>query len=143
MINRKIRLGVIGVGVGAAEMLPPMEQADYIDLFAAADVNPDVRSRFAERYPNARVYDDAKALLSDPDVDAVWISTPNRFHGPMTIMAAEHGKHVVVEKPMALNMQQAEQMVAACSRNGVVLIAGHTQSFQPHFRLMRQIVQSG
>ena len=141
--TKPLKLGVIGIGVGAAEMLPPMERAPYIDLFAGADVNPDVRQRFQARYEEARVYDSAEALCKDPDVEAVWISTPNRFHGPMTVLAANHGKHVVVEKPMALNLRQAEEMVEACDRNGVKLVAGHTQSFMPHIRLMRQIVASG
>ena len=140
---KPLKLGVIGVGVGAAEMLPPMERASYIELFAGADFDPDVRERFKSRYPNARVYASAEELVSDPDVEAVWISTPNRFHAPMTILAANHGKHVVVEKPMALDMKQAEEMVEACEKNGVKLVAGHTQSFQPHVRLMRQIVASG
>ena len=100
---KPLKLGVIGVGVGAAEMLPPMERASYIDLFAGADIDPDVRERFKARYPNARVYASAEELVADPDVEAVWISTPNRFHAPMTILAANHGKHVVVEKPMALD----------------------------------------
>ena len=141
--TKPLKLGVIGIGVGAAEMLPPMERAPYIDLFAGADVNPSVRERFQARYEEARVYDSAEALCNDPDVEAVWISTPNRFHGPMTVLAANHGKHVVVEKPMALDIRQAEEMVEACDRNGVKLVAGHTQSFQPHVRLMRQIVASG
>ena len=140
---KPLKLGVIGVGVGAAEMLPPMERASYIELFAGADIDPDVRERFKSRYPNARVYASAEELVSDPDVEAVWISTPNRFHAPMTILAANHGMHVVVEKPMALDMKQAEEMVEACEKNGVKLVAGHTQSFQPHVRLMRQIVASG
>ena len=140
---KPLKLGVIGVGVGAAEMLPPMERASYIDLFAGADIDPDVRERFKARYPNARVYASAEELVADPDVEAVWISTPNRFHAPMTILAANHGKHVVVEKPMALDIKQAEEMVEACEKNGVKLVAGHTQSFQPHVRLMRQIVASG
>jgi phthalate 4,5-cis-dihydrodiol dehydrogenase len=140
---KPLKLGVIGIGVGAAEMLPPMERADFIDLFAGADVNADVRKRFKERYPAARVYASAEELVKDPDVEAVWISTPNRFHAPMTILAANHGKHVVVEKPMALTLREAEEMVETCKRNGVHLVAGHTQSFMPHIRLMRKIVRSG
>jgi phthalate 4,5-cis-dihydrodiol dehydrogenase len=140
---KPLKLGVIGIGVGAAEMLPPMERADFIDLFAGADVNADVRARFKERYPEARVYASAEELVQDPDVEAVWISTPNRFHAPMTVLAANHGKHVVVEKPMALTLREAEEMVEACERNGVHLVAGHTQSFMPHIRLMRKIVRSG
>lgn len=138
-----LRLGIIGIGVGAAEILPPMERAEYIDLCAGADINPAVRSQFKERYPQARVYESAESLLQDGNVEAVWISTPNRFHAPMAILAAEHGKHVVVEKPMALDLEQADKMIEACDRNGVKLVAGHTQSFQPHIRLMRQVLNSG
>jgi phthalate 4,5-cis-dihydrodiol dehydrogenase len=143
MANKPLKLGVIGVGVGAAEMLPPMENADFIDLFAGADINPSVRERFQARYKDTRVYASAEEMVKDPDVEAVWISTPNMYHAPMTILAAQHGKHVVVEKPMALDMKQAEEMVETAEKNGVTLIAGHTQSFSPHMRLMRQIVQSG
>jgi phthalate 4,5-cis-dihydrodiol dehydrogenase len=143
MTEQPVRLGVIGIGVGAAEILPAMERATYIDLFAGCDINPSVRERFKERYPNARVYATAEEMVKDPDVEAVWVATPNKYHGPMTLLAAQHGKHVVVEKPMALNMQEAEAMVETCKKNGVKLIAGHTQSFKPHIRLMRQIVRSG
>ncbi|MCH7655694.1 MAG: Gfo/Idh/MocA family oxidoreductase [Chloroflexi bacterium] len=143
MAEKQMNLGVIGIGVGASEMLPRMESAEFINLYAGADINPDVRKRFGERYPEAKVYDSAEAMVEDPNVDCVWISTPNMYHAPMTILAAEHGKHVVVEKPMALDIEQAEAMVAACDKAGVKLIAGHTQSFGPHIRLMRQIVNSG
>ena len=143
MAEKPLKLGVIGIGVGASEMLPPMENADFIDLYAGADINPDVRKRFGERYPNAKVFASAEEMVADPDVEAVWISTPNMYHAPMTVLAANHGKHVVVEKPMALNMKQAEEMVEAAAKNGVKLVAGHTQSFGPHIRLMRQIVNSG
>ena len=143
MAEKQLKLGVIGIGVGASEMLPRMESAEFIDLYAGADINPDVRKRFGERYPEAKVYASAEEMVADPDVDCVWISTPNMYHAPMTILAAEAGKHVVVEKPMALDMKQAEAMVEACDKAGVKLVAGHTQSFGPHIRLMRQIVNSG
>src|SRR5436190_8856525 len=141
--TRALKLGLIGVGVGATEMLPAMEAMEEIDLFAAADVVPETREQFKKRYPNARVYDSAEALVKDPDVEAVWIATPNRFHGPHTILAAEHGKHVVVEKPMALNIQQAEQMVEAADKNGVKLLAGHTRSYTLPIQAMRKIIVSG
>ena len=143
MAEKQLKLGVIGIGVGASEMLPHFEAADFVDLYAGADINPDVRKRFGERYPEAKVYASAEEMLADPDVDCVWISTPNMYHAPMTILAAQAGKHVVVEKPMALDMKQAEAMVEACDKAGVKLVAGHTQSFGPHIRLMRQIVNSG
>src|SRR5581483_2293649 len=140
---RALKLGLIGVGVGAAEMLPAMEAMDEIDLFAAADVVPETRQRFKARYPNARVYESAEALVEDPDVEAVWIATPNRLHGPHTILAAEHGKHVVVEKPMALNIEEAERMVEAAEKNKVKLLAGHTRSYTLPIQAMRRIITSG
>ena len=141
--TKALKLGLIGVGVGAAEMLPAMEAMEEIDLFAAADVVPETRERFKARYPNARVYDSAEALVKDPDVEAVWIASPNRFHGPHTILAAEHGKHVVVEKPMALTIEQAEQMVEAADKNKVKLLAGHTRSYTLPIQAMRKIIVSG
>ena len=77
MVDRPVKLGVIGIGAGAAEMLPPIEVAEFIDLYVGADINPDVRKRFGERYMEAKVLESAEALVGDPDVEAVWISTPN------------------------------------------------------------------
>src|SRR5712691_2588601 len=128
MSDRKLKLGIVGIGVGASEILPAMEATANIELVAGADVNPRVRETFQKRY-NARAYDSVEKLCDDPEVEAVWISTPNKFHAPHTIVAAERGKHVVVEKPMAISLQEAEGMIAAAEKNRIKLICGHTQSF--------------
>ena len=85
----------------------------------------------------------SRKLCADPNVEAVWVSTPNRFHAPHTIIAANAGKHVVVEKPMAISLQEAEQMIEASIKNKIKLLCGHTQSFGPHIRTMRKIIRSG
>ncbi len=136
-------MGMVGIGVGGAEILPAMVSTPGIELYAGADINPITRERFKEKYPEAKVYDSIEALCADPNVDAVWVSTPNRFHAPHTIYALEHGKHVVVEKPMALSIQEAEAMVEAAEKNKRILTAGHTDSFSFHIRAMRRIVNSG
>src|SRR5438128_10650618 len=97
--TRLLKMSMIGVGVGGTEILPAMETMPEIDLYAGADINPLTRQRFKERYPEAEVYDSIESLCADPDVEAVWVSTPNRFHAPYTIYALEHGKHVVVRSP--------------------------------------------
>jgi phthalate 4,5-cis-dihydrodiol dehydrogenase len=140
---RTLKIGLIGIGVGASEILPAMEAMEELDLIAGADVVLATRERFKQRFPNATVYDSAEKLVADPNVEAVWIATPNRFHGPHTILAAQHGKHVVVEKPMAISLQQAEEMVETAEKNGVKLLAGHTQSFSLPIRTMRKIILSG
>ena len=140
---RRLKMAMVGIGVGGAEILPAMESMDSIELFAGADINEVTRQRFKERYPNTRVFPSIEALCADPDVDAVWISSPNRFHAEHAIVAANHGKHVVVEKPMALSLAQAEEMVKAADKNGIKLLAGHTMSYSLPIRAMRKIIASG
>ena len=139
---RKLKMGMIGIGVGGTEMLPAMEAMEELDLIAGADPNTTTLERFKARY-GARTYTSAEALCQDPDVEAVWVSSPNRFHAEHAILAANNGKHVVVEKPMAVSLQEAEQMIEAADRNGVKLLAGHTRSFTMPVRAMRKIIQSG
>jgi len=140
--KRTLGMAMVGIGVGGTEMLPAFEQMETLDLVAAADINPTTRERFTQRY-EAKAYPSIEELCEDKDVEAVWISTPNRFHAPHAIYALEHGKHVIVEKPMALNLEQAQAMIDAAKRSGNVLIAGHTRSFIPPFRKMYNIIQSG
>jgi phthalate 4,5-cis-dihydrodiol dehydrogenase len=134
---------MIGIGVGGAEILPSMEAMDSIDVAAGADVVPQTLERFKARFPDAHTYLSAEELCRDPDVDAVWVSSPNRFHAEHTIMAANHGKHVVVEKPMAVTLGDAERMVEAAERNGVKLLAGHTRAFTLPIRAIRKAITSG
>jgi phthalate 4,5-cis-dihydrodiol dehydrogenase len=140
--KRTLKMGMVGIGVGGTEMLPDFEAMEEIDLVAGADLNPETRARFAARY-EAKAYATIEELCADPEVEAVWISTPNRFHAEHTIIAANHGKHVVVEKPMALSLGDADRMIEACHKNGVTLLAGHTRSYTPPVRAMRRIVSSG
>ena len=139
---RKLKMGMIGIGVGGTEMLPAMEAMPELELMAGADLNPTTLERFEARY-GARTYTSAEDLCNDPDVEAVWVSSPNRFHAQHAILAANHGKHVVVEKPMAITLQEAEQMIEAAEKNGVKLLAGHTRSFTMPIRAMRRVIQSG
>lgn len=142
-LPKTLRMSMVGIGVGGAEILPAMETTPGVELYAGADINPITRERFHERYPEAKIYDSIESLCADPDVDAVWVSTPNRFHGPHTIYALEHGKHVVVEKPMALSLAEADAMNEAAVKSGNILMAGHTQSYSLPIRAMRKIVKSG
>ncbi len=141
--RRRLNMGIIGMGVGATEMLPAMGAMTEINLMACADVNAEVRERFKQRYPAAVTYSSAEELCRDPNVEAVWVSSPNRFHAEHSVLALNHGKHVVVEKPMALNLDQAQQMVAAADKNDRQLLAGHTRAFTLPIRAMRKIILSG
>ena len=74
-----LKIGMIGIGVGGAEILPSMEAMDTIDVVAGADIVPATLERFSNRFPSAKTYSSAEALCNDPNVEAVWVSSPNRF----------------------------------------------------------------
>lgn len=140
--TKTLRVGIAGLGVASTQILPPMEAFDGIRITAAADERAEALQAFEQRY-GGHGHHTVEQLAGDPDVDAVWVSTPNQFHCEHVITCVEHGKHVVVEKPMALSLEECERMVEAAERNGVKLLCGHTQSFNPAIRAMRQVVLSG
>ena len=143
MIARSLRIGVAGLGQGAAGMIPSMNAMPEIELVAGADLNPAMRDGFTQRFPGVRAYATVEELCRDADVEAVYVGTPNRFHCPHAIEAMRNGKHVIVEKPMAITLDEADRMVEAAAANGVKLLAGHTRSYSLWTRAMRKIVQSG
>ena len=141
--ERRVRIGFVGIGMGASMILYQLDDLPQFEMAAGADVNPRVREAFHDRYPDARVYDDADKLFADPDVEAVWIATPNQFHAPMAVAAARQGKHVVIEKPMALSIEDGLRMIEAAEDNHVSLLCGHTLGFSPQVRAMRRVIKSG
>jgi phthalate 4,5-cis-dihydrodiol dehydrogenase len=109
---------------------------------AGADINPRALQTFKAKY-GAKTYASIEALCDDPDVDTVWIATPNTCHCPHTILAAERGRHIIVEKPMAISLAEAERMIAAAERHGVQLLCGGSRSSSAVVRTMREVVVSG
>src|SRR5262245_47197491 len=140
--TRRMRVGVAGLGAGAVQVIRAMAHAPYIQLTAAADVRPEALETFTSRF-QGRTYTSVEALCRDPEVEVVWISTPNQFHCEHTILAARHGKHVVVEKPMALTLDEAQRMTAAAEQHGVQLLCGHTASLMAANQAMRRLITSG
>ena len=140
--DEPLRVGLVGVGVGANQLLPALTTNRHIRFVAAADVRQDALERLAREF-SVRTYPSVEALCDDRDVEAVWIATPNHLHAPHVIAAAERGKHVIVSKPMAITLDEAMAMNAAAERHRVKLLAGHTQSMAPTIRRMAELVRSG
>ena len=137
-----IGLGIAGLGMAGAVMVQAAAAHDGYVLRAAADPHPAPRAAFARDF-NAAVYDDVRALCADPAVEVVYIATPHQFHAPHAILAAEHGKHVILEKPMALTLADCDAIIAAADRNHVHLVVGHTHGFDPAVHVMRLLIASG
>ena len=137
-----LRLGVIGLGMAGAVMVHAAKRHPGVVLAAAADPQPGPREAFGRDF-NARTYADARALCEDPAVEVVYIATPHQFHAEHAIMAAERGKHVILEKPMALTLADCDRIIAAVERANVHLIVGHTHAFDSAVRTMRGLIASG
>ncbi|MFN8400288.1 MAG: Gfo/Idh/MocA family oxidoreductase [Anaerolineales bacterium] len=102
-----------------------------LDLVAVINHKPDSMSEFGKRFGIERQYDTVDVMLKDGGVDALVISTPNYLHAPQTIAALLAGVHVMVEKPMAMNAQEAESMNAAAEKFGALLMVAHCWRFDP------------
>lgn len=142
-MSRVLRMGMVGLGQGAAGTLPTIAAMPEIELVAGADLDPAMRDGFLTSYPHTRAYESVEALCADPTIDAVWIATPNRFHCEHALVAMRRGKHVIVEKPMAVSLAEADRMVESARENAVTLLCGHTRSLSIWNRAIRRVVLSG
>lgn len=142
MSDRILRLGVIGLGRAAAQMLPSLIAHGGVRVVAAADPNPAARTRFEVDF-GGRTYATGAELCASSEIDAVYVATPHQNHASDVIAAASNGKHVLVEKPMALTVDECRLMTEAAERNGVVLVVGHSHGFNPSIKLIRALIESG
>jgi len=142
MTARRLRLGVAGLGRAFTLMLPTLTRHARVQLVAAADPRPEARSRFAAEF-GARAHESVAALCADEGVDAVYVATPHEHHCAHAITAARHGKHVLVEKPMAITLDEADRMVAAARDAGVRLVVGPSHSFDAPVARTRELIASG
>ncbi len=138
----RVRLGVAGLGRAFTLMLPAFTQDRRVGLVAAADPRPEARRQFAAEF-SARTFASVEELCADADVDAIYIATPHQFHAAHALLAAAAGKHVLVEKPMALTIEDCRAMVAAATSANVQLLVGHSHSFDTPYLRAAELVQSG
>ena len=141
-MSRRLRVGVAGLGRAFSFMLPTFVLDPRLELVAGADPRPEARARFASDF-NAATYESVDDLCADPNVDIVYISTPHQFHVANAIAAARNGKHALVEKPMALTLDDCRRMIDAARTAGVHLIVGHSHSFDAPVQRAAALAQSG
>ncbi len=138
-----IRWGIISTAdIGMTKVVPAIQRAENCEVVAIASRNADQASAAAARLGIAGSYGSYEALLAADDVDAVYLPLPNDLHAEWTIKAAEAGKHVLCEKPLALTATQAQEMAHACEEAGIVLAEAfmyrHHPSWVEAIRLVRQ-----
>jgi phthalate 4,5-cis-dihydrodiol dehydrogenase len=123
-----LRLGVAGLGRAFVLMAPGLVQHPGIYLVAAADPRREARQRFVVDFGGS-AYESVEQLCEDPEVEAIYVASPHQFHADHVIIAARNGKHVLVEKPMALRLEDCDRMIDAAMRAGVQMVIGHSHSF--------------
>lgn len=137
-----IRLGIAGLGLAGAMLIRAARRDDRFVLAAGADPLPRPRETFARDF-GARTYADFDALCADDDIEAIYIASPHEFHKAQAIAALEGGKHVLVEKPLALTLADCDAVVAAADRAGTRLLVGHSHGYDPNIRHIRDMVARG
>jgi predicted dehydrogenase len=135
----KLRVGVVGCGqIAQIAHLPYLQELPLFEIAALCDLSPAVVNALGEKYKVPGRYQDFNAMVKQDDLDVVLVT--NKNHAPPAIAALEAGKHVLVEKPIAFNLAQADEMIAAARRNKVKLMVGYMKRYDPAFELAQQYV---
>ncbi|AKD02240.1 Gfo/Idh/MocA family oxidoreductase [Pontibacter korlensis] len=141
---QKVRWGIIGCGdVTEVKSGPAFSKIDHSELVAVMRRDGAKAQDYARRHGVPKWYDDAEALIHDPEVDVVYIATPPDSHAAYTLQVAAAGKPVYVEKPMALNYAQCQEMITACGKANVPLYVAYYRRSQPAFLKVKELVESG
>ena len=145
-MNNVLRIGIIGCGgIAKGKHMPALQKLDGCEMVAFCDIIPERAEQAAEKFgtPDAKCYIDYKELLADKTIDIVHVCTPNRSHSFITVDALEAGKHVMCEKPMAINSVEAKKMLDAAKRTGKKLTIGYQSRFRDDAQYMKQETLDG
>ncbi len=142
MTSEPLRIGVAGLGRAFMLMLPTFRNDPRVQLVAAAAPRAESRAAFEAEF-GGRAYASVEEMAADPAVEAVYVATPHQMHADHVETAARHGKHLLVDKPLAVTLEDADRMVAAAEAAGVQLIVGPSHSFDAPVMRAREIIESG
>lgn len=141
-ISDPVRLGVAGLGRGFMLTLPSLRADPHVRLVACAAPRDESRAAFLAEFGGA-AYATVEALAADPAVEAVYVATPHQMHRAHAETLARAGKHLLIDKPLAVTMEDGRAIVAAARAAGVVLVTGPSHSFDHPVGAAREIVERG
>ncbi|KKI89423.1 oxidoreductase [Bacillus sp. SA1-12] len=141
---KKIRWGIMGsASIAKRAVIPGIQQSETGEVYAIASRGLEKAKQTAEELNIPNAYGSYEELLADPNIDGVYIPLPNHLHKEWTIRAAEAGKHVLCEKPLAIDASEAAEMVEACEKAGVVFAEAFMYRYHPRYMMIQEIIQSG
>ncbi len=139
-MDKKLKIGVIGNGGISGVHLRGYSLNPNVEIYALCDINEEAMNRRAKEYGVTRLFTDVHEMVKLPELDAVSVCTWNSAHAECAIAALNAGKHVLCEKPMALNEQQAKEMQEAAERNGKILMIGFVRRFGNDCAIMKDFI---
>lgn len=141
-MDMKVRFAIIGCGRIAPKHAESIVALPEAELVAVCDIIPEKAQAFADKY-GAKPYTSYEEMLAKEDIEVVTIATSSDLHAPIGIAAAKSGKHVMVEKPMAMTLKSADELIKTCKDNGVKLEVIHQNRFNKSVKLMRKALEEG
>jgi len=142
-LSNPIRVGLVGCGYWGPNLARNLYQIPQTELAACCDPDPRALSKMRMLYPQAITTPEHRDLFADPDIEAVVIATPARTHYALAREALEAGKHVLVEKPLAMGSRQAEALIALADERRRVLMVGHIFEYHPAVRKIKSLIDEG
>ncbi|HIS68501.1 MAG TPA: Gfo/Idh/MocA family oxidoreductase [Candidatus Gallacutalibacter stercoravium] len=146
MEDRIVKIGIIGCGgIANGKHMPALSRLKDVQMVAFCDIIEERAQKAAKEYgvEGAKVYTDYKELLKDPEIEVVHVLTPNREHSFITVDALDAGKHVMCEKPMAINTEEAQKMIDAAKRSGKKLTIGYQNRYRPDSWYLKRACDNG
>ncbi|MEY2953362.1 MAG: hypothetical protein RLZZ401_1449 [Pseudomonadota bacterium] len=142
-LPKPLNIGVMGCGGIARQFVAALAGNLHVTVAAAASRDLAKSAAFTKEFGIATPYGSYEALMADPDLDILYVPLPNSMHAEWVVKAAQSGKHVLSEKPLALNQAEAQAMFAAARANGVMLLEAYPFWFQPQTRDMMDLIHNG
>jgi len=138
-----VKFGVVGYGYWGPNVVRNLDRLDEADVVAVCDKSPAARRKVAKAYPDVLVTDDARDIMSSPDIDAIAVVTPVWTHYELAKAALQNGKHIFVEKPFTTNAAQAEELIELAARKNLKIMVDHTFLFTGAVQKIKQLLQEG
>ena len=139
---RTVNVGVIGVGAMGENHVRVYHKMEEANLMGVSDVSERALKKIEKKY-GAKGYTDYCELLANPEIEVVSVCVPTTFHHAVVMEAIKHKKHVLVEKPIAFTLTEAEEMIAAAKEAAVILATGHVERFNPAVQKAKELIDDG